>query len=1076
MASLDPVESAAGNKRKNATALEEEELIKPSVKRLRSSELQVLGPQSVTDTPINPAERGSVNTVASGQRAAPKTDGEKVNGYHKEYPLAETTGCESLQDKDVALEKNPDGDADGLAPPTCSASVGHTSDVWLTADGSDPALSPHCGALDKSENGLRQGRSPPEVLNRCSRLSSNQSYLTNGDICCTDLSVPSTQHSEETTWTEDKSPTADTTRCKYTGGIKSESEGLSFTSTVESEELVSVPNQLFWRNSDNLCWLDSLLAALVTCRSLRNCKPKSEPQRSSVWRLMREYEDICAAVQVHQQTGKDGVVMVPSHVLKKASADLQSLRMSIFKLLQPKLHCKLGQRETPVFAMPLLLTMDSWVERLFQSTFQWEFKCSECKAVTKERVTKTLPTFTNIMPDWRPLHAVHFGPCNFCCKKNQIRTMMLESVPPVFALHFVDGLPDNDVGIYDFSFKEKRYLVTTVIQYNRQLKHFVTWIYNADGSWLEYDDLKHPDCKIHQKLQVPAHEMHVVFWEAEDNKGPCASSPPSTFAESPPSQNERIPSLTGEDFTADELSACAPDRSLLLPHNDTDIVSALTLSEDSSSIMDTTVTASNDTSIGATTLLDTFEGLTHNDIITLTLVELKDDSETQPVNDIQQTEDLSVSSRNEIPDPTPDSSSAAVGSETSPVPDVEQSTASSEIESVDDSASDPTFVPGARTEQGRGVGRGKAVSQKGKKVPSSKAAQVTSPPASPEPVKVKDDKPVSPAPQDNTPPDETPQQASPVSSTDTSPVSTGQKSTTKADSNARWSFLLSKHPMNQPHKSTAKLAPGHTPASVAQGNPSPPIHSTPNPLKKPQIAAGLSFKAQLKMESSEEGLPMKAAEMYGAFSAKNSNIQSPLPSPAKLLEPIASSRPTNTKIMSGTSLTVPQTKGLPDISALKKHSSQSTKVPAGLSSTEALRYKLMKKLKAKKKKLAKLNKLLGEQGGAGPQPDSTDLHSPGTVTSSTYDGSTCDDFLSDLLSPATTASNLSPDSTGFLEMLANGQDGADCMVGAGAMPEKNSSTNDTNTENFLDEFLLQAVTQTPTDMETEALSALELFI
>lgn len=47
--------------------------------------------------------------------------------------------------------------------------------------------------------------------------------------------------------------------------------------------------------------------------------------------------------------------------------------------------CFTGQRETPVFAMPLLLMMDSWVEPLFQSTFHWEFKCSECKTVTKER-------------------------------------------------------------------------------------------------------------------------------------------------------------------------------------------------------------------------------------------------------------------------------------------------------------------------------------------------------------------------------------------------------------------------------------------------------------------------------------------------------------------------------------------------------------------------------------------------------------------------------------------------------------------------------------------------------------------
>lgn len=39
----------------------------------------------------------------------------------------------------------------------------------------------------------------------------------------------------------------------------------------------------------------------------------------------------------------DGIVRVPKNVLHKANADLQSLRMSVFKLLQPKLHCQLGK-------------------------------------------------------------------------------------------------------------------------------------------------------------------------------------------------------------------------------------------------------------------------------------------------------------------------------------------------------------------------------------------------------------------------------------------------------------------------------------------------------------------------------------------------------------------------------------------------------------------------------------------------------------------------------------------------------------------------------------------------------------
>lgn len=229
MASLDPVEPTVGNKRKHALALEKEESIKPAHKRLRLNELDCVGPRNITDSLTSQGEHGALNGVSNGQHAAPKTDGEKVNGYYRESPVAETTGCKSLQDEDDVLDKEPEsGDStDGLAPPTCSASPGHQ-----------------------------------------------------------------------------KSLTADITTCKDIGGIKSETKDLSSTTITKSEELVPVPNELFWRNSSNLCWLDSLLVALVNCKSLRKCKPKDEPQQSSVWRLMRGHEDICAAVQVHQQTGR----------------------------------------------------------------------------------------------------------------------------------------------------------------------------------------------------------------------------------------------------------------------------------------------------------------------------------------------------------------------------------------------------------------------------------------------------------------------------------------------------------------------------------------------------------------------------------------------------------------------------------------------------------------------------------------------------------------------------------------------------------------------------------------------------
>lgn len=1069
LASLVPVEPTVGNKRKNALALEEEELIKPAHKRLRSSQLNSLGPLSSSDTLIGQSEHAAVKTGSNGQYASPKTDGEKVNAYYTDPPVAGTKEQELPQDEDDVLDKTPGNVAckDSFSPLTCSDTAGHlqcSSDASLTADSHEAVLSPHCGAavISEVEDDLRQVKSPLRITNKSWSPDSNKSFCTNKDVDSTETHTPSPQYNEQTASTGQTSLNNIYT-CEDIGGIKSQSEDLSTTTITELEELVPVPNRLFWTNSDSLCWLDSLLVALVNCKSLRKCKLKDEPRQSSVWQLMREYDNVCAAIQVHQQTGRDGIVRVPSHVLQKANTDLQSLRTSIFKLLQPKLQCKLGQRETPVFAMPLLLTMDSWAEPLFQSTFSWEFKCGDCKTATKERVMKTLPTFTNILPEWRPLHAVHSAPCNVCRSKNQRRTMTLERVPPVFGLHFVEGLPDNDAQIYGFSFEGKRYSVTTVIQYNQQMKHFITWVSNSDGSWLEYDDLKHPACKTHGRLPVPAQEMHVVFWEVEEDKGSRVCSPSSTFVESSPSETVLSPSLRDKDLAADELMV--PDL------------------KDDCSVMDTTVTDGVDTSIGSTMLLDTFEGLCHSDIITLTLVELKADSEMQPLTDSRQSQDVSAPNTNVIADSTPDSSSTVTEREMSP--DVELPTTSNSSESEGGSSTDPTYVPSPRSGRWRvrGVGRGKAGSrQVGKNAVSSKAALNISPPASSEPSEVK---PAHAAAQENTPPAESAQQASPVSSTDTTPQSASQESPTvpsTLDQSARWSFLVSKHPLHQVQKSVAEF----NPARAAHVKPAAPAHSTPNPVRKQQVPGGFFPKPQLKTEEGG-GLPPKAAEMYGAFGAKNGpsplSTAAPLVDKSKVIQPLTSnlhkSLP-NFAALSGASVPVHAAKVLPEISSSKKHGSQSSKLPPGLSETDALRYKLLKKLKAKKKKLAKLNKMLGQQGGASLRPDSTDRGSPSTVTSSTYDGSICDDLLSDLLSPATTASNLSPDSTDFLEMLASGQDGVEQLDGgnsaAGAASQMDACVMEPSTENFLEDFLSQAVAERPTEMESEALSALEIYV
>lgn len=554
------------------------------------------------------------------------------------------------------------------------------------------------------------------------------------------------------------------------------------------------------------------------------------------------------------------------------------------------------------------------------------------------------------------------------------------------------------------------------------------------GSWLEYDDFKHPDCETHNNLPVPAKEIRVVFWELGENKKPRGCSPSSTSPESPPSQKETCPS-------ADDP---APGDDTLLAPQDDDIVDAFSLSEDAgSSAMDTTVTADAEPPIGSTTLLDAFEGLSHDDIITFTLVELKADAALQPENNNGPTEDLSVPSRTETPDSAPDSSNAVAGSAVEEIPNA----ATSETE--DNLSSDPTFEPPTKRVRNRGSGNGRAKAAARPETGRKRAAKSkkTDPPAAcSEPEKETSDTPSSPV-EETAPPAEMPQQESPESSTDPSSVSTPQTGRTPlpvAHQTCCQSFLESKHPLMQFYrmnrKSTATPAPAASP--VTQEKSKAPVQSTPKRLPVP---AALPTKPLLRMDESDS-LPPKAAEMYNGFGAKTPGLMPP-PTPV-----ISSKSPP----------------GFTEVSPLKKRSS-SSKVPPGLSDVEALRYRLMKKLKAKKKKLAKLNHLLG-QGGASLQPDSTYLCSPSTVTSSTYDGSVSDDFLSDLLSPATTASNLSPDSTDFLEMIANRQDGG------GQMPQNNMCTNGSNTVDFLDDFLSQAVSQKPTEMETEALSALDLFV
>lgn len=636
---------------------------------------------------------------------------------------------------------------------------------------------------------------------------------------------------------------------------------------IESPELVPVQPHLFWKNEDNLCWLDSLLVMLVNCKTIRETpcqnvklidKLTSVPcSNSDVWNLCSTYDKTCAYLKSKEQQCEDKVTRVPADVLDEAERQLSALRLSLFKLLQPTLKCEIGQQETPVFALPLLLRSDKWAQDLFQHTVRWEFKCTSCGYTVSDSVEKTLTTFTQILNDWHPLKAIHRTQCSNCNRKNQRRKMVLERLSPVFALHFVEGLPRKDISKYSFEFQDVHYNVSTVIQYNKHLQHFVSWIRQSNGSWLELDDLKHPHCITHKRFSFPANEIHIVFWEADSTKDEtsevCSLTAPSAVT-------------NVDDRHSDKLSDSVAD--------DTCVISALTVGDSAASTLDA--------SIGSTTLLDTFEGLSHSDIVTLTLVDVNGATE-----DLRIPQSLAVMPA--VLPSLPVASSLSCTSKSSCQPSNPPKPQSSGLKEVLAVAS-PVVVK------------------------SSEATKVHAP--------------------------------SPLLS------------------------LLQRHPS---------------------------FHSTPVRLPPP------APKPKPILKCDNEALPAKPADMFGGFITKK-------PVSSIGVNPALAPQRKPVTLPGGM---CPPVKKTPSLSAAQQP----------INTTEALRLKLMKKLKAKKKKLAKLNQLLGSQGEAAPRPDSTALSSPYSVTSSTsaYDSPAYDQFFAELLSPVTTASNLSPDSTGLLEMLNNGQ-------------------------------------------------------
>ncbi|XP_062870899.1 SUMO-specific isopeptidase USPL1 [Trichomycterus rosablanca] len=706
-------------------------------------------------------------------------------------------------------------------------------------------------------------------------------------------------------------------------------------------EMVPTRPHLFWRNTNNLCWLNSLLVALVHFRAFRKSSYENVGLADDIPNIMRNFcvrfNQSCANLRTKEQLCQGNIVRVPSGVLQKTEQDMEALRDSVLQLLQPKLKYELGQQETPVFALPLLLDSDNWAYSLLQHTGQWEFKCTKCGYNLNTSVEKTVTTFTEIVADWHPLRAVHRTQCNNCLCKKQRRKLVLQRLSSVLALHFVEGLPRRDVSRYSFDFEGTHYNIKTIIQYNKQHKHFATWIHQPDGTWLEFDDLKYPHCTTHKRFTLPANQFHLVFWEAELKQN-------SGLSEHLPAENTTLES-TNEGNRLKDTDDSLPD--------DVCIVKALTLNDTKNEDANTL-----DSSIGSTTLLDTFEGLSHSDIITLTLVEVDEMDAKEPLPTSQESvigpAEPSVTKKCLLPEETSLSQTSNL--------------INNKISCAQNISSTPDIVPSVV-----------------------------------------------------------------MTSTAASQVSQCQPTLHSSNPNSsHLSFLLKQHPSRQ----------------------STPLCSS-------------RLKPDLRSESNE-ALPFKPAELFGGYRAKNSP-NSILPEGQlknQLVKPLSQkplTHPGGNTAVQAFALPKSTNKDNPNLSPSKT-----------LSTTDLLRLKLMKKLKAKKKKLAKLNQLLyKDDSESTPKPDSTRVCSPYSVTSA-YNSPAYDHFLSELLSPPLSASTLSPDSTDFLEKLTNSQGAGplDCTTQENSIPAQSDFSS--STDNFLDEFISESELHQSVHENTD-LNALDIF-
>ncbi|XP_070535009.1 SUMO-specific isopeptidase USPL1-like [Ptychodera flava] len=266
-----------------------------------------------------------------------------------------------------------------------------------------------------------------------------------------------------------------------------------------------------WQNDEALCWLDAVLCLLVHCKSLQSrLKHLMGANKSVIKDLCHVYDRAKTSVFGKGNNGLD------LSKLDDAMQRLTDVRHKLFTHLEPRLKCELGKYDSPVLALPLLLKEDAGIEECFQLKYHWKFSCSECGFEKLDRFEKLLPTLPNVGADINMPSPYFVRPCYRCNTDRQKSVLNFDSVSDCVMLHFLQGLPTNDVDRYEFTQNGYRFRVSAMVQYLENPKHFITWCRDDKDNWLKCDDLESSVVQWHRDAPTfPGSEIHIVLWEKQ---------------------------------------------------------------------------------------------------------------------------------------------------------------------------------------------------------------------------------------------------------------------------------------------------------------------------------------------------------------------------------------------------------------------------------------------------------------------------------------------------------------------------------------------------------------------------------